>query len=68
MPTLRTRRLLLAATALTTSMLGASCDKKKPVRYANDKRPMYSPDAGVDAAPADGGEATPAALPPAGEP
>jgi hypothetical protein len=63
MPTLRTRRLLLAATALTTSLLGVSCKKERP-KYANDKRPMYSPDAGVDAAPADAGEATP----PAGEP
>lgn len=63
---MRTRRLLLAATALSTSLLGASCDKKKPVRFANDKRPMYEPDAGVpaDAAPAD---ATPVE-PPAGEP
>lgn len=58
MPNLRTRRLLLAATALSSTLLGASCKKDKPIRYANDKRPMYVPDAGVDApAPADAGEA-----------
>lgn len=62
---MRTRRLLLAATALSTSLLGASCDKKKPVRFANDKRPMYVPDAGVPSdAPADAAPVEP----PAGEP
>ncbi len=63
---MRTRRLLLAATVLSTGMLGA-CEKKKPVRYANDKRPMYEPDAGV--APSDAADAnTETVNPPPAEP
>jgi len=46
MPAMRKRRFLLAAAALTT-MLGGACDKKRPHRYANDKRPSYPNDAGA---------------------
>lgn len=59
MPKMRKRRLLLAATALTT-VLGA-CEKRQPIKYANEKGsryPMAPLDAGTDAPP-DGGEAPP---------
>ena len=52
MPAMRKRRLLLAAAALTT-VLGGACDKKRPHRYANDKRPSYPPDAGAGSAEPD---------------
>lgn len=61
MPIMRTRRLLLAAAALST-VLGA-CEKKRPIAYANSKMPQY-PYAPIDAA----SDATPPEATDAGEP
>jgi hypothetical protein len=52
MPAMRKRRLLLAAVALST-VLGACEKKRRPIIYANQKSPMYPPDAGVDPAAPD---------------
>ncbi len=54
MPSMRNRRLLLAAAALST-VLGSACGKR-PHRYANTKRPSYPDDAGAGSAT----DATPA--------
>ena len=49
---MRKRRLLLAATALSTSLAGACTKKQKPHIYANSKGEhpkQRPPDAGVEA-------------------